>query len=109
MPLEKGWVKVRGFSEGVTKGELVEFLKGGDPNLSELDVSVVRGADGDAPGRGSSCGSRVTRPVYDWLWRAIKASLATRINGKKATERVEVFSAHAGDLERRLMSGCVLA
>ncbi len=107
VPLEKGWVKVRGFSEGVTKAELVEFLKGGDPNLSELDVNVVRSADG------THLGEAFVRLESDQARLRLalacdKSELATRINGKKATERVEVFSAHAGDLERRLMSGCVL-
>jgi hypothetical protein len=92
----------------VTKGELVDFLKGADPNLSELDVSVVCGADGAHLGeafvRLDSDHSRLRLALA-----CDKSELTTRINGKKSTERVEVFSAHAGDLERRLLSGCVLA
>ena len=70
-------------------------------------MNVVRSADG------THLGEAFVRLESDQARLRLalacdKSELATRINGKKATERVEVFSAHAGDLERRLMSGCVL-
>ena len=108
VPLEKGWVKLRGFSEGVTKGELVTFLKNADPNLSEVDVNMVRSADG------AHLGEAFVRLDGDKARLRLalacdKSELVTRNNGKSTKERVEVFSAHAGDLERRLLSGCVVA
>lgn len=104
VPLEKGWVKLRGFSEAVTKAELANFLKDADAELTELDVNVVRAADdvhlGEAFVRLNGKLARTRLGLAK-----DRCELVTRGNN----ERLDVFSAHEGDLERRLMSGCVLA
>jgi hypothetical protein len=107
VPFEKGWVKLRGFSEGVGKQDLVNFLKDADPGLTDVDVHVVRSADethlGEAYVRLAGDHARLRLALAK-----DRGELKTRTAGKKSSERLDVFTAFEGDLERRLMSGCVL-
>ena len=104
VPLEKGWLKLRGFSEGVTKVDLVDFLKDADPDLTEGDVHIVRAADDVHLGEAFV---KLNGDLARTRLGLARDRCELVAHGNK--ERLDVFSAHEGDLERRLMSGCILA
>ncbi|PSC72638.1 splicing factor u2af 65 kda [Micractinium conductrix] len=46
VPFEEGYIKLRGFTPTATKQEMMQFLQGCCPDLSEEDIKVVLSADG---------------------------------------------------------------
>ena len=100
VPFEEGWVKLRGFPPVVTKDHIVEFFKGCG-EVSRDDVKVVHSADGTSLGEAFV---RLSGP------RAKLRLALARDRSPLPPIKVpaEVLTSFEEDMERRMMSGCVL-
>lgn len=101
VPYEEGYIKLRGFPPTVTKADIVEFIKGCSPTLCEDDIKLVLSADGTPLGEAF---------VHLHGPRAkLRLALARdRAMMPTAMCPAEVITANVDDLQRRMMSGCML-
>ena len=101
VPFEEGWVKLRGFSEEVTKPLVSEFFKGCGELNEEEDIKMVYSADGTWLGeafvhlRGPSAKLRLALARDTALLPGVKVP-------------AEVLTSFEEDMHRRGLSGCVL-
>jgi splicing factor U2AF 65 kDa subunit len=100
VPFEEGWVKLRGFPPVVTKQHIVEFFKDCG-EVKEEDIKMVHSADG------TSLGEAFVKIGGE------KAKLRLALGRDKALlppvkVPAEVLTSFEEDLQRRVLSGCVL-
>jgi splicing factor U2AF subunit len=100
VPFEEGYVKLRGFPPVVTKQHIVEFFKGCG-EVTEEDIKMVHSADG------TSLGEAFVKIGGE------KAKLRLALARDKALlppikVPAEVLTSYEEDLQRRMLSGCVL-
>ncbi len=100
VPFEEGWVKLRGFPPVVTKQHIVEFFKDCG-EVTEEDIKMVYSADG------TSLGEAFVKIGGE------KAKLRLALARDKALlppvkVPAEVLTSFEEDLQRKVLSGCVL-
>lgn len=100
VPFEEGWVKLRGFPPVVTKTHILEFFKDCG-EVKEEDIKMVHSADG------TSLGEAFVKIAGE------KAKLRLALARDKALlppvkVPAEVLTSFEEDLQRRMLSGCVL-
>lgn len=101
VPFEEGYVKLRGFPNTVTKTDIVNFVKSSNPGVTEDDIRLVLSADGTSLGEAFVHFKGPRAKVRLALAKDRSVMLAAQCP-------IEVLTAVGDDLQRRMMSGCML-